>query len=261
VLQVSDILGSPSTAIVVGDGVSVGMVRSDRPTRSAVAALSSSRTQVFLRPTIGAPWQTIATPAAPTAYLANVLEVLPGRGAYPADQSGCEEQCGASQVQAVVGGPINTRSGALSTVTTDLAVTAPGPALEWTRSYSSQRSGAPTSDFAAGWTHTFATRLITDTGVPGEVAVLSPRGNRWRYTALGSGFRPYPGVYATLLSASGVYTQTLRDQTQYVFDATSGRLLLVRDPLGRRLTLSYAGNGRLTQVSDAADPTRAEPQL
>jgi YD repeat-containing protein len=65
------------------------------------------------------------------------------------------------------------------------------------------------------------------------------------------------GVYSALVAGSGVYTQTLRDQSQWIFDAASGRLQTVRDPQGRTLHLTYSGDpSRLTQITDAADSSR-----
>jgi YD repeat-containing protein len=161
-------------------------------------------------------------------------------------------------VQSECGGPINTRTGNLWTSATDLVVTSPGPPLVWQRTYSSQATDEISTPLGVGWQHRYATRLITETmpgGEAGTVIVVSPKGNWLRYADEGNGqFTPTPGVYHTLVQGSGVYTQTRRDQTRHVFDATTGHLTQLIDPQGRALTLSYTGD-RVTQIADAAHPT------
>jgi YD repeat-containing protein len=99
-------------------------------------------------------------------------------------------------------------------------------------------------------------------GEPDTVIVLSGSTNRLRYADLGSGqFAAAAGVYSTLAQGTGVYTQTLRDQTRYVFDDTTGQLLTLVDPLGRAVTLTYDSNTppQLTQITDANDSSRVMP--
>jgi YD repeat-containing protein len=50
------------------------------------------------------------------------------------------------------------------------------------------------------------------------------------------------------------YVQTMRDQSQVIFDLT-GKLTLMKDAQGRQVQLTYTGS-RLTKVADAAAPTQ-----
>lgn len=183
----------------------------------------------------------------------------------PDDQNWLPESPPLACSQECRGGPINTRSGNLWTTATDLVVVSPGPRLAWERSYASQSTDDLSGTLGVGWHHPYATRVITSgaaLGEPDTVLAISPKGNRLRFAELGGGqFQANPGVYETLILSSGVYTLTLRDQSQQQFDAVTGRLTSVRDPQGRDLTLSYDGSGRLTAIRDAARPTERYLEL
>jgi YD repeat-containing protein len=154
--------------------------------------------------------------------------------------------------------PVNTRSGNFWTRVTDLAVQSPGPELTWTRTYVSHLVDEGAAGMGPGWQHPYATRLITPGMPEGEantISVLSGAGNKLRYHDNGDGtYTAYPGVYSTLTESGGQYTQTLRDQRQYVFDATSGDVLTIRDPHGRELTLTRTTDQ--LRITDAQDSTR-----
>jgi RHS repeat-associated protein len=182
------------------------------------------------------------------------------RGSLPPDQQRCACSGHDLAPQHHFLYPVNTRTGNYWTRATDLAVAGTGPALNFTRTYASQSITETIGALGYGWQHVYATRVITPGGVGGEpntVIVLSPENNRLRYADLGGGhYAAWPGVYSTLQQGSGVYTQTLRTQAQYIFDATSGRLQAISDGQGRALSLTYNGSGQLTQVADAVDATR-----
>src|SRR5215208_6543009 len=115
-----------------------------------------------------------------------------------------------------------------------------------------------TSSLGFGWQHPFGARLITPSmaeGEPGRVLIISPKGNRLRFTINGAQYQAFPGVYDTLVHANGVYTQTLREQVKYVFNDTTGRLVRMVDPQGRQIDLTYSG-AKLTKVVDAANLAR-----
>lgn len=74
VLKISDPLGTAVQTVVAGAGRSVGFIRADRQTRTAVAALQSENYgEVYLRSGALAPWQSILTPS---REIANVVEVI-----------------------------------------------------------------------------------------------------------------------------------------------------------------------------------------
>jgi len=151
---------------------------------------------------------------------------------------------------------VNTRTGNAWTSDTDLSVDTPGPALAWSRTYSSQEAGDGTAGLGEGWQDGYATRLITP--ITGVVTLVTPEGNRLRFLDLGGGqYRPFPGVYDTLVRAGTVYTDTRQSQDQITFDAATGRATAITDPQGRQLLLQYNGQGRLARITDATNAGRS----
>jgi len=261
-LGIGQITGMPDTpqfSVVYAAETTISHIRVDRQTRTVVAAINSDSNQIFLRPAPGHPWRTIALPVnigGLKGTKSSGIEVL--AGVIPDDQATMPE-CPAPCPAAQVGQPINTATGALWTSSTDLTVPGPGPALTWSRTYQSAATDQPVGSLGVGWQHTFATRVITPTMPGGEaetLIVVSPKGNRWRYTQQADGsYRAVPGVYSTLVATSSTITQTLRDQSQSVYEATTGRLIAQRDAQGRTLALTYDGD-RLTRIHDTANPQR-----
>gem|GEM_PF-807043 len=158
--------------------------------------------------------------------------------------------------------PVNTRTGNFWTAVTDMTVDHVGPPIEWQRLYASQAISDTSSLLSPGWQHPYATRLITPTmigGEPNHVVIVSGSTNRLRYTSLGGGaYVSEAGIYSTLVQGTSVFTQTLRDQTQHIFDATTGSLTAIIDPLGRQVSLTYDTSSppRLTDIVDTNDSTR-----
>ncbi len=157
--------------------------------------------------------------------------------------------------------PVNTRTGNFWTRATDLVVagTAAAPAIPFGRTYASQSIDETIGALGYGWQHVYATRVITP-GVPAVrlalIIILSPENNRLRYSSLGGGqYAAWPGVYSTLVSGNGVYTQTLRSQAQYVFNAATGRLQALL-----RCARPRAGAELQRQQAADGDRRRAERQ-
>jgi len=169
------------------------------------------------------------------------------------DQNLVPNDCPCDATQLNRGDPINTRTGNAWTSGTDLSVPAPGPALVWSRTYSSQEGGDGSAGLGYGWQDGYATRLITG----GVTTVVSPEGNRLRFIDEGNGqFRPFPGVYDTLVRAGNVYTDTRQSQDAVTFDAATGRATTITDPQGRQLLLQYNGQGQLARITDASNAGR-----
>jgi len=185
------------------------------------------------------------------------MQVTADGGAVPDDQVGVEPEC-----QCAVGGPINTHSGNYWTKVTDLSVQTPGPDLTWTRTYASQAVGDTSGVLGYGWQTPYLARLILPT-MPGyeagTVIVFSPNTNRERFRINADGtYTAFQGIFSTMTQANGLITQTLPDQQQRVFDATTGRLQSMRDAQGRQVVLNYTGTpSRLTSIADALDGARA----
>lgn len=114
--------------------------------------------------------------------------------------------------------PVNTRTGNFWTSSVDLQVEGDGPAIVWTRLYASQAITDTQSGISPGWHHPYAARLEISAQ---EVTVISGYANRERFRAVdGVHFSPAPGIYSALAydTATGMYTQTLRDQQQLIAD-------------------------------------------
>ncbi|WP_322489328.1 SBBP repeat-containing protein [Chloroflexus sp.] len=228
-------------------------------------ARNGSGTAYVTGQTYSADFPTVDAFASSRAGTSDVFVATINDAQLPGYQNWLPESPPLACSQECRGGPINTRSGNLWTTATDLVVVSPGPRLAWERSYASQSTDDLSGTLGIGWHHPYATRVITSgaaLGEPGAIFIVSPKGNRLRFAELGGGqFQANPGVYETLILSSGVYTLTLRDQSQQQFDAVTGRLTGVRDPQGRDLTLSYDGSGRLTAIRDAARPTERYLEL
>jgi hypothetical protein len=104
--------------------------------------------------------------------------------------------------------------------------------------YASQAIADTTGALSPGWQYPYAAHIITPTPEPGRVIVLSGLNNRERFAVHGANYDPFPGVTSTLVRAGDVFIQTLRDQRQLIFDAATGNLTAMRDPQGRRITLT-----------------------
>jgi hypothetical protein len=120
-----------------------------------------------------------------------------------------------------------------------------------------------TTVLGAGWQHPYNARLATPSmsgGETGRVIITSPTGNRLRFDGSGAGpFSGWPGVNSTLTKNGSIFTQTMRDQSQYLFRDSDGMLTAVRDPQGRQVTLVYNATTptQLDQIVDASNSTRS----
>ncbi len=145
-------------------------------------------------------------------------------------------------------GPVNLVNGNLFLTVGDHFLSAPGIALQLARSYNSldTRSGP----LGPGWTHSYNTAVITDTGT--TVVIRGGDGALYPYTAsdpLGPWTSPY-GFYRTLEHTPGsAYTLTHKSGFVEFFDP-SGKLTAQVDRNGYAVGLSYNGLGQLEYVSD-----------
>ena len=172
------------------------------------------------------------------------------------DQNLVPNDCPCDATQLSVSDPVNTRTGNEWMSNTDLSVDTPGPALTWSRTYSSQEAGDGTAGLGYGWQDGYAARLTTP--ITDVVTLVTPEGNRLRFLDLSNGgFRPFPGVYDTLVRAGAVYTDTRQSRDQITFDAATGRATAITDPQGRQLLLRYNGQGQLAQITDAVNAGRS----
>ncbi|WP_246036453.1 polymorphic toxin-type HINT domain-containing protein [Cellulomonas telluris] len=153
--------------------------------------------------------------------------------------------------QELRGALVNTGTGAFNRTERDLTMTSFGIPFEAVRFYSSANTG--TGMFGAGWTWTYDARVIAPEAGADAIRVRAEDGAEavYRRAADGSWTRP-PGVRAVLTDRpGGGWALTPPDQRRLEFDA-QGRLLSVKDARGHGLTLTYASNGLLSQLTDAA---------
>lgn len=162
--------------------------------------------------------------------------------------------------------PVNTRTGVYWTTATDLRLPGRGLGLSFDRTYSS--GGLSSPGLGAGWTHNYAARLIINPD--GSRNFVSENGAEIAFLPdLDGGYTAPAGVLSSLARDGDNYALSTKSQRTYRFDA-AGRLVrladrndnaltfayagddltTITDTVGRVVTLSYDGAGRLTGLSD-----------
>ena len=180
-------------------------------------------------------------------------------GSNPSENS-CDQGC--------YGDPVSTATGEYSETTTDLAIPGRGPALAFSRTYSSL-AAAQEGPFGNGWTGSYFMSLSAEE--EGVVTIRQENGSQISFEPNGRGGYLGAGAYLATLTAreGGGFTLTRRGHDRFVFDAegllvreldlneeattlsyTEGVLTRVTDAAGRTLTLSY-GEGRVSEVRDS----------
>jgi YD repeat-containing protein len=204
--------------------------------------------------------------AAPVVAL--VLAALSGAllSAPAAPVAAGPESPGAGRVdppyQASAGDPVNTLLGNFWYDRTDLRIPAEGPALRFTRSYSSlMRPVEPRAGdrdiswpLGPGWTHSYHMRLTRDpTQSPDDLVLWLPVAATRQYRPNGDGTYATPqGETASLVKhPNATFTVSHPDGLRWDF-GTDGRLSGIVDAAGRRNVLHYNAQGRLETVSDPA---------
>lgn len=149
--------------------------------------------------------------------------------------------------------PVSTRSGDFYDSYADIG-TIPGrsPALSWTRTYLSARSGETGGAFGPGWSHNWNLRAIEDTAT-GHVEIRQESGASVYFDTDGTGgYTAPPRVYGTLSAASGGGWLYERGKFErFRFDST-GKLAHVEDIDGDETSLTYDTSGKLTTITDSA---------
>lgn len=161
-----------------------------------------------------------------------------------------------------VGGPINTANGNYTYQQSTPVIHAVGDPLFFAWNYSSLNTGVSTeftvltSALGTGWTHNYQMFLdLAPVDSPEQVVVMrTPHGNPLKFYVVRDGYRPAPGVLATLtrtqvLPNSTIYTVTTVAQATYVFSET-GQLLSQQDPQGNERLFIYNAAGQLSEVRD-----------
>ncbi len=150
--------------------------------------------------------------------------------------------------QYYVGGLANIVDGNLFASGRDIGLPAKGFPLELRRSYNSKQ--AYSGPLGLGWTHNFNVSLSGAT----DVALDDGDGSRHLYTSLGSNLFSSPsGLSASKLvkNADSTFSLFRSDGTRWDF-TSAGRLALITDRNGNKLTFTYDGSNRLSKVQDDA---------
>ena len=148
--------------------------------------------------------------------------------------------------------PINCASGDFWHTFTDASIPGLGPALAFTRTYSSS-AASTNGPLGYGWTDSYNMSLSFDTS--GNATVTQEDGSTVPFRLNSGSYVSPPWVLASLVATSGgTYTFT-RDSTNvaYVFNS-SGQLISETDRNGYATSLSYSA-GNLTTVTDQAGRT------
>ncbi|OLB13563.1 MAG: hypothetical protein AUH07_06085 [Gemmatimonadetes bacterium 13_2_20CM_70_9] len=148
--------------------------------------------------------------------------------------------------QYYVGGLVHIVDGNLYLSETDFGLRGKGFPIEFRRSYNSLQSYSGT--LGLGWTHEYNVSLSGST----DITMNDEDGSRHVYTSLGSNRYSSPaGLSASKLvkNGDGTYTLFWSHGKSGNFTA-AGRLVLITDRNGNKLTLTYDGSNRLSKVQD-----------
>lgn len=153
--------------------------------------------------------------------------------------------------------PVNTASGSLTEVATDLRLAGPGIPFAWTRSYNSADSSS--GGLGPGWTHPFESKITVSNPTTGELDYHGGSGQHTHFTKTSGGSsgaatyaaKGFDGKLKRLSDNS--YQLTTRDQRVFSFDS-SGNLTQIKPRFLPATTLSYT-SGKLSSITDSAGRT------
>jgi RHS repeat-associated protein len=122
--------------------------------------------------------------------------------------------------------------------------------------FSSQYIGDGTSSLGYGWKSTANVTVATTTS--GDLVYFDETGDVQRWSSAGSAYTPFTTdnyILARFDSGTNTYKLIFQDQTQRVFDATSGHMIQEVDRNNNTLTYTYTG-GNLMKVQDSSPSGR-----
>jgi len=150
------------------------------------------------------------------------------------------------------GDPVNCATGNMTETLTDLFVPGRGRALAWSRTYNSQAAAIASSPgpLGYGWTDSYAESLALDSS--GNATVTLGNGAGVAFTLSGGNYTAPSYVNSTLVkNADGTFTFTFKNQRADIFDST-GKLIRQTDRHAYMTTLAYDSSGNLVSVTDPA---------
>ncbi len=149
-----------------------------------------------------------------------------------------------------VGDPINSVTGNMHIITTDLSISAPGIDFSFTRTYNNQ-AGQADGPLGFGWTHSYNVYLKEDTAA-NTVKIKDEEAKGYIFSLNTDGiYIPQWGEYSTLAKNANGFVWTKKDGKAYIFDL-SGRFVQIRDRNNNAVNLSYDGQNHLTVITDTA---------
>jgi RHS repeat-associated protein len=178
----------------------------------------------------------------------------------------------AQDCQPCTGGPVDSLTGRLSEVVTDMTVPGRGAELDLERTYDSSMASS-LGPFGYGWTSSYAMSIGPDaTYGPSVMDVTQENGSVVDFAKQPDGsWAPPSRVFASLVgNADGTWTFTRHDGESFKFSSagqliaesdlngdtttlwySGGKLATVTDPAGRALTFTYSGP-LVTEVTDSS---------
>ncbi len=148
----------------------------------------------------------------------------------------------------IVGDPINSVTGNMHIITSDLTIPAPGIDFSFTRTYNNQ-AGQANGSLGFGWTHSYNIYLKEDTAA-NTVKIKDEEAKGCVFSLNTDGaYIPQRGEYSTLTKNSSGFVWTKKDGKAYIFDL-SGRLNQIKDRNNNTVGLSYNSQNRLTVITD-----------
>src|SRR6266566_2391739 len=148
--------------------------------------------------------------------------------------------------QYYVGGLAHVVDGNLFLSARDFGLPGKAFPIEFTRAYNSLQTYSGT--LGLGWTHNYNVSLSGTT----DITMYDGDGSRFVYGALGANLYSSPAGYsASKLVKNGDATYSLFGSDGKRWNFTSaGRLALITDRNGNKLTLTYDGSSRLSRITD-----------
>ena len=195
----------------------------------------------------GSGWTALSGTAVPELAM---LGGVPGPNENPAGATPGEP--GLCPAQGRGADPCNTESGVFYETFTDLSIPGRGPALSFTRTYSTVSASSP-GPLGYGWTDSYNASLAVSGSSPNEVATVSQEnGSQVTFTQPSSGNAwpaQAPRVIATLNhNGDGSWTYTREARLVFGFNS-SGQLVSEKDLNGYTTSLGYTGS-ELTSITD-----------
>ena len=136
----------------------------------------------------------------------------------------------------------------------DLSITTVGFPLEIVRTYNNKIAGGTLTDFGVGWTWNYGTQLEVNVDSHGVIWYREDGIRAYFKRNVDGTFSGEDGIYERLVSESGVYRLTRKDQSVLIFDL-NGRLGTLQDRSHNTTLIVRNAAGRIARVEDATGRT------